>query len=86
MKAKTPQVTLPHQGTNGGEAYRKKCIAYWESVRFHVELAYLQEGSYRKAAQLLNRKRVSTMKKGAKWHPATVRTAILIYTLIDNQE
>ncbi|ARV27205.1 hypothetical protein EA004_24455 [Vibrio anguillarum] len=75
-------VNNKNQGTNGGEAYKQKCNAYWESVRFQVELAYLTEGSYSAAARELNRKRVPTMH-GANWHPQTVSDAISHYAELD---
>ncbi|EKO3667223.1 hypothetical protein NM449_17450 (plasmid) [Vibrio metschnikovii] len=74
-----------NRGTNGGEAYKRKCHEYWRSVRFHVELAYLTEGSYAAAARELNRKKITTMKHGAKWHAETVKTAIEFYKEEDNQ-
>ncbi|EGQ9962425.1 hypothetical protein FR275_00275 [Vibrio cholerae] len=57
-----------NQGTNGGEAYKKKCHQFWKQVRFHVELAHLTEGTLSGAARELNRKRVKTMN-GGKWWP-----------------
>ncbi|WP_158138705.1 hypothetical protein [Vibrio metschnikovii] len=72
-----------HQGTNGGEAYKAKCHHFWKSVRFHVELAYLTEGSFAGAARELNRKRIKTMKEGGKWHPYTVQVAINHYEKFD---
>lgn len=76
---------IVNRGTNGGEAYKKKCHNYWRSVRFNVELVSLTEGSYAAAARELNRKKVKTMKLGAIWHPATVKTAIEFYKEEDNQ-
>lgn len=76
---------MKHQGTNGGEAYKKKCRDFWLSVRFQVELAYLQTGSYAGAARELNRKKVETMN-GGDWFPMTVKYALDTYSKIDNGE
>ncbi|PAS33406.1 hypothetical protein CGT72_10090 [Vibrio cholerae] len=72
------------QGTNGGEAYKKKCHHFWQGVRFHLELAYTMEGSFSGAARELNRKRINTMNK-AKWHPQTVKDGLTLYAQIDSE-
>lgn len=73
-----------HRGTNGGISYQSKCHEHWQSVRFYVELAYLTEKTYAGAARELNRKRVSTMKDGARWHAQTVKSALEYYSAIDD--
>ena len=74
---------LNHRGTNGGISYQSKCHKHWQSVRFYVDLAYLTEKTYAGAARELNRKRVPTMKDGAKWHAQTVKSALAHYSAID---
>ncbi|EOX4278432.1 hypothetical protein ACPF34_001459 [Vibrio cholerae] len=74
-----------NQGTNGGEAYKKKCHQFWKQVRFHVELAHLTEGTLSGAARELNRKRVKTMN-GGKWWPQTVKDALTHYTEADSEQ
>lgn len=74
-----------HRGTNGGEAYSKKCKDFALSVRFHVELAYLTEKSYSGAARELNRKRIKAMK-GGKWFPASVQRMLEKFETIDAEQ
>lgn len=74
-----------HRGTNGGNAYSKKCTDFALSVRFHVELAYLTEGSFAGAARELNRKKIKTMK-GGKWFPASVQRFIEKYEQMDKEQ
>jgi hypothetical protein len=72
---------MMHQGTNGGEAYQKKCLEFWESQRFYIELAYLQEQSFAGAARELNRKGHKSMK-GGKYHPMTVKCALEVLGVV----
>lgn len=63
-------------------AWQSKCARFALSMRFHVELAYLTEGTYSGAARELNRKGLKTML-GNQWFPATVSRAIALYEQTD---